>query len=168
MVRQATRRSQVTRLTVRKITRASRVTVLTAEEGNQAPWVAVLTVVGVAQDRDDGSSVVKTWPGASEMAVLRGEDCAQPRPDTLSPSGSRRYPSSGTSSARPRESDLKAPSKRVNEGKPTNGPQVDHELLAMGLRMTPTQRLRWLEDAVEELLPWTGSASRSVSESERS
>lgn len=38
----------------------------------------------------------------------------------------------------------------------------DDQLLDMGLRLTPVQRLRWLEDTVEELLPWLGRASRRV------
>lgn len=36
---------------------------------------------------------------------------------------------------------------------------VDETLLEMGLRMTPEERLRWLEDTVEELLPWVGLAA---------
>ena len=31
-------------------------------------------------------------------------------------------------------------------------------VLRMGLRMTPAERLRWLEETVEELLPWVGRA----------
>ena len=34
----------------------------------------------------------------------------------------------------------------------------DETLLDMGLRLTPAQRLRWLEETVEELLPWVGLA----------
>jgi hypothetical protein len=39
----------------------------------------------------------------------------------------------------------------------SSGP--DETLLDMGLRLTPAQRLRWLETTVEELLPWVGLAS---------
>lgn len=31
-------------------------------------------------------------------------------------------------------------------------------VLRMGLEMTPAERLRWLEETVEELLPWVGRA----------
>ena len=31
-------------------------------------------------------------------------------------------------------------------------------VLRMGLAMTPAERLRWLEETVEELLPWVGRA----------
>jgi len=37
---------------------------------------------------------------------------------------------------------------------------LDAKLLQMGLDLTPAQRLRWLEETVEELLPWLGLASR--------
>lgn len=30
--------------------------------------------------------------------------------------------------------------------------------IRMGLEMTPAERLRWLEETVEELLPWVGRA----------
>lgn len=30
--------------------------------------------------------------------------------------------------------------------------------LRMGLQMTPAERLRWLEETVEELRPWVGRA----------
>jgi len=33
-------------------------------------------------------------------------------------------------------------------------------LLRQGLAMTPAERLRWLEDTVEELLPWVGRAAQ--------
>lgn len=36
---------------------------------------------------------------------------------------------------------------------------VDEKLLEMGLAMTPAERLRWLEETVEELLPWLGLAA---------
>jgi hypothetical protein len=32
--------------------------------------------------------------------------------------------------------------------------------LRQGLAMTPAERLRWLEDTVEELLPWVGRAAQ--------
>ncbi len=38
---------------------------------------------------------------------------------------------------------------------------IDDHLLDMGLLMTPAQRLRWLEETVEELLPWVGLAAKS-------
>jgi hypothetical protein len=31
-------------------------------------------------------------------------------------------------------------------------------VLRMGLEMTPAERLRWLEETVEEMLPWVGRA----------
>jgi hypothetical protein len=37
---------------------------------------------------------------------------------------------------------------------------LDEQLLEMGLALTPAQRLQWLEDTVEELLPWCGLANR--------
>jgi hypothetical protein len=39
----------------------------------------------------------------------------------------------------------------------------------MGLAMTPAERLRWLEETVEELLPWVGRArlGRPVDSSDR-
>ena len=45
------------------------------------------------------------------------------------------------------------------DGASGNDPTIDHQLLEMGLRLTPAQRLRWLEETVEELLPWLGLAS---------
>jgi hypothetical protein len=30
--------------------------------------------------------------------------------------------------------------------------------LRMGLELTPVERLRWLEETVEEILPWVGRA----------
>lgn len=42
---------------------------------------------------------------------------------------------------------------------------LDEALLDMGLRLTPAQRLRWLETTVEELLPWLGLAGRQISPS---
>jgi hypothetical protein len=32
--------------------------------------------------------------------------------------------------------------------------------LRMGLKLTPAERLRWLEETVEELLPWVGRAQQ--------
>lgn len=42
-------------------------------------------------------------------------------------------------------------------------------VLRMGLAMTPAERLRWLEETVEELLPWVGRArlGRPVDSSDR-
>ena len=42
-------------------------------------------------------------------------------------------------------------------------------VLRMGLEMTPAERLRWLEETVEELLPWVGRArqGRPVEPSDR-
>ncbi|MEM8963123.1 MAG: hypothetical protein AAGD38_16685 [Acidobacteriota bacterium] len=40
---------------------------------------------------------------------------------------------------------------------------IDPHLLEIGLSMTPTERLRWLEDTVEELLPWLGLAADAES-----
>jgi hypothetical protein len=38
--------------------------------------------------------------------------------------------------------------------------EANRELqIRMGLRMTPAERLRWLEETVEELLPWVGRAA---------
>jgi hypothetical protein len=39
--------------------------------------------------------------------------------------------------------------------KPSN---VDLHLLEIGRRMTPAERLRWLDETVEGLLPWVGRA----------
>ena len=41
--------------------------------------------------------------------------------------------------------------------------------LRMGLEMTPAERLRWLEETVEEMLPWVGRArlGRPVEPSDR-
>lgn len=46
-------------------------------------------------------------------------------------------------------------------------PPIDEELLRMGLQLTPAQRLEWLENAVEELLPWLGLATRQSTKSSR-
>ena len=42
-------------------------------------------------------------------------------------------------------------------------------VLRMGLGMTPAERLRWLEETVEEMLPWVGKArlGRPVEPSDR-
>lgn len=45
------------------------------------------------------------------------------------------------------------------KAKPDTPSSVDETLLEMGLQMTPAERLRWLEDTVEELLPWLGLAA---------
>lgn len=39
-------------------------------------------------------------------------------------------------------------------------------MIRKGLELTPAQRLRWLEETVEELLPWVGRArlGRTVQE----
>lgn len=34
--------------------------------------------------------------------------------------------------------------------------------LRQGLRLTPAERLRWLEETVEELLPWVGRARQGT------
>jgi hypothetical protein len=36
---------------------------------------------------------------------------------------------------------------------------VDLHLLEIGHRMTPAERLRWLDETVEGLLPWVGRAA---------
>ncbi len=42
----------------------------------------------------------------------------------------------------------------------TNWGDLDREhQIRTGLAMTPAERLRWLEDTVEELRPWVGLAS---------
>jgi hypothetical protein len=39
--------------------------------------------------------------------------------------------------------------------------EANRELqLRMGLKLTPAERLRWLEETVEELLPWVGRAEQ--------
>ncbi|MDH3402077.1 MAG: hypothetical protein OES32_09405 [Acidobacteriota bacterium] len=55
---------------------------------------------------------------------------------------------------------MNRPISRPRKDEPPSEPRPDDELLAMGLRLTPAQRLRWLEETVEELLPWLGLASR--------
>ena len=42
-------------------------------------------------------------------------------------------------------------------------------VIRKGLELTPAERLRWLEDTVEELLPWVGRArlGRPVQEAPR-
>ena len=50
-------------------------------------------------------------------------------------------------------SELDAPTSAAAWGDP------DHEhQMRIGLSMTPAERLRWLEDTVEELRPWVGLA----------
>lgn len=42
------------------------------------------------------------------------------------------------------------------------GPDEDRDqLIEMGLRLTPLERLRWLEQTVEELRPWVGKAAEA-------
>ncbi len=40
---------------------------------------------------------------------------------------------------------------------PSGNPDREHQI-RIGLSMTPAERLRWLEDTVEELRPWVGLA----------
>lgn len=47
----------------------------------------------------------------------------------------------------------------MNPNGPARRDGIDETLLEWGLRMTPADRLRWLEDTVEELLPWLGLAA---------
>ncbi len=43
----------------------------------------------------------------------------------------------------------------------TSWGDVDRQhLIRIGLDMTPAERLRWLEDTVEELRPWVGLARK--------
>lgn len=51
----------------------------------------------------------------------------------------------------------------ANDEKPLPAPGhhgPDEVLLEMGLRLTPAERLRWLEETVEELQPWVGLAAK--------
>lgn len=44
---------------------------------------------------------------------------------------------------------------------PREHPDHEHQI-RIGLSMTPAERLRWLEETVEELRPWVGLARRGA------
>ena len=51
---------------------------------------------------------------------------------------------------------------RPGEPEPWTFEGVSLRQLRAGLAMTPAERLRWLEEAVEELGPWVGRARRQA------
>lgn len=60
-------------------------------------------------------------------------------------------------------------SKKAESHAATSWSEADREhQVRVGLDMTPAERLRWLEETIEELQPWLGLAERPPQRSTRS